>query len=60
MGTIILNLNLFDNKTNENSFIDSTLNSTISEKQNRKEANNELNQYNIYEKMITNMFIIQI
>lgn len=27
------------------------LNNTISEKQNRKETNNELDQYNIYEKI---------
>ena len=52
-----MDLNLFDNKRNENSFIDkfmeelkNALNNTISEKQNRKEMNNELNQYNIYEK----------
>lgn len=52
-----MNLNLFDNKRNENSFIDkfmeelkSALNNTISEKQNRKETNNELEQYNIYER----------
>ena len=52
-----MDLNLFDNKRNENSFIDkfmeelkSALNNTISEKQNRKETNNELDQYDIYEK----------
>lgn len=52
-----MDLNLFDNKRNENSFIDkfmeelkNALNNTISEKQNRKEMNNELDQYNIYEK----------
>lgn len=52
-----MNLNLFDHKRNENSFIDkfmeelkSALNNTISEKQNRKKTNNELDQYNIYEK----------
>lgn len=52
-----MDLNLFDNKKNENSFIDkfmeelkSALNNTISEKQNRKETNNGLDQYNIYEK----------
>ena len=52
-----MDLNLFDNKRNENSFIDkfmeelkSALNNTISEKQNRKETNNELHQYDIYEK----------
>lgn len=44
-----MDLNLFDNKRNENSFIDkfmeelkNALNNTISEKQNRKEMNNEL------------------
>lgn len=52
-----MDLNLFDNKRNENSFIDkfmeelkNALNNTMSEKQNRKEMNNELDQYNIYEK----------
>lgn len=52
-----MDLNLFDHKRNENSFIDkfmeelkSALNNTISEKQNRKKTNNELDQYNIYEK----------
>ena len=56
-GGKILDLNLFDNKRNENSFIDkfmeelkSALKNTIIEKQNRKQTNNELDQYNIYEK----------
>ena len=56
-GGKILDLNLFDNKRNENNFIHkfmeelkSALNNTISEKQNRDETNNELDQYNIYEK----------
>ncbi|MCI8760621.1 MAG: hypothetical protein HFJ34_05860 [Clostridia bacterium] len=53
-----MDLNLFDNKRNKNNFIDKfmeelkrVLNNTISEKQNRKETNNELDQYNIYEKI---------
>lgn len=50
-----MDLNLFDNKRNENSFIDkfmeelkSALNNTINKK--GKDTNNELEQYNIYEK----------
>lgn len=50
-----MDLNLFDNKKNENSFIDkfieelkNALNNAINE--NGKETNNELDQYNIYEK----------
>lgn len=52
-----MDLNLFDHKRNENSLIDKfmeelkkALNKTSSEKQNKKETNKELDQYNIYEK----------
>ncbi|MCI8384480.1 MAG: hypothetical protein HFJ33_06460 [Clostridia bacterium] len=52
-----MDLNLFDHKRNENSFIDKfmeelkkALNKTSSEKQNKKETNKVLDQYNIYEK----------
>ncbi|MGN1326488.1 MAG: hypothetical protein ACI4VQ_00150 [Clostridia bacterium] len=52
-----MNLNLFENKGKENDFINkfieelkNALNNTKNEKQSRSEANNELEEYNIYEK----------
>ncbi len=52
-----MDLNLFENQRKEDNFIEkfieelkSALNNTISEKQNRNETSNELEQYNIYEK----------
>lgn len=52
-----MDLNLFDNRKNESGFISkfigelkSALNNMKSEKQDKNEASNELEQYNLYEK----------
>lgn len=52
-----MDLNLFENKKKGNDFIDkfieelkSALNNTMSEKLNKNEKSNELDEYNIYEK----------
>ncbi len=52
-----MDLNLFDNKRNESSFISkfieelkSALNNMMNEKRGKSESGNELEQYNLYEK----------
>ena len=52
-----MDLNLFENKRKEDGFINkfmeelkNALNNTMSEKQNKNETSNELDEYNIYEK----------